>query len=197
MKISKLIYRIAFAIAALAIFLNLSLAFSYFNPYTRNGVKAALILPEFIQKNRYAGWDKILKFKLLNKWTAKPIIKTLTIATPNGEITADLWLPNDGRKKHGAVIATLGIGVNRTDSRATFLANIIARSGVVVLLPEIPGFMQDRIIPAEADDLVASFNYLALQPFIKAEKIGFLSFCGASTISLIAAENPVIAGEVA
>ena len=197
MKISKLIYRIAFATAALAIFLNLYLVFSYFNPYTRNGVKAALIMPEFIQKNRYAGWDKVFKFKLLNKWTAKPVVKTLTIATPNGEITADLWLPNDGRKKHGAVIATLGIGVNRTDSRATFLANIIARSGVVVLLPEIPGFMQDRIIPAEADDLVASFNYLALQPFIKAEKIGFLSFCGASTISLIAAENPVIAGEVA
>lgn len=134
--------------------------------------------------------------KPLKLVTKAPIKETVKIKTINGEIEADLYRPADSRE-HPAAIFTLGIAVTKEDAQVRETSEALARSGFVVLTPDLPDFMSGIIWTDSVESLIASVEYLDKQSFVAKNKIGFAGFCVGSSISIVAAEDPRIAHKVA
>lgn len=192
MKFSNLILKFTFWLTALIILINSNLIFIYSNPILKSSIKAALAAPNFIQRNNYANWGYSMKFNPILKLSPMPTVETVSITTPENTLIADLWLPNTKDKKYPAVILTLGVEIERGDSRNVFLADTLSRLGFAVLVPELPGQIQGKFDLKDADYLVSVFKYLQSQDNIIKDKIGFLAYCGSSVLALIATENEAI-----
>lgn len=128
--------------------------------------------------------------------TRAPIVETVKIKTSKGEVLADLYRPRDGRK-HPAAIFTLGIAITKENEQVRRTSEALARSGFVVLTPDLPDFMSGMIWTDSVDSLISSVEYLDRQNYVDKAKIGFAGFCVGSSVSMVAAEDPRISGKVA
>jgi dipeptidyl aminopeptidase/acylaminoacyl peptidase len=77
------------------------------------------------------------------------------------------------------------------------VAHNLARLGVAVLIPRLPHLRSGELAPGDVETLVSAFEWLASQPEIAADRVGFGGFCVGSSLALLAAENPRIADQVA
>lgn len=134
-------------------------------------------------------------FKPLKSLTKAPIIETVNIKTSQGEVAADIYRPND-HKKHPAVIFTLGIAITKENEQVRQTSEALARSGFVVLTPDLPDFISGFVWTDSVDTLVSSVEYLDRLSFVDKKKIGFAGFCVGASASIIAAEDPKIASKV-
>ena len=77
-----------------------------------------------------------------------------------GRGSADLYAPA-GEGVHSAVLLFLGVNpAGRDDPRVVGLAEGLARSGAVVLIPWSEGMTSQRVTAQEVDDLVRWFEFL-------------------------------------
>jgi len=156
-------------------------------PQGRAFGKTLILLPEFIPNS---------KFKIIQLFTQKPQITEVIFQSGQETIYADLWSPAK-KGNHPAAVLHLGVDIDRKDERAQKLADVLARSGIVTLIPNINSLHRRRLLAEGKDDLVSSFEYLKSQPNVKTEKIGFLAFCAAGGLAILAAEDPKISADVA
>ncbi|MCH8055533.1 MAG: hypothetical protein IH857_05200, partial [Deltaproteobacteria bacterium] len=129
--------------------------------------------------------------------TPSPAVKRLQISRGGERIAADLYHLRDG-KRRAAILLTHGIiETGKDDPRLIRFAYSLARSGFVVLVPELKGMKSFRVLLSDADDIVASFRYLiSLREIVDEEKMGLLGFSYGAGPTLIAAADPLIRDQV-
>lgn len=102
---------------------------------------------------------------------------------------ADLYLPAGEGKRSGML---LFLGVNpagRDDERVVNLAEALARSGVVVMVPWSEAMTQKRVEAGEVDNLVRAFEYLAAHEAVEGDRLGMAGFCVGASFALAAAQD--------
>lgn len=134
--------------------------------------------------------------KPLKYFSKDPKVGEIKLKTSFGEVDADLYRPNDN-KKHPVVIFTLGTIVTRRDPAVTKFTQALARSGFVVLIPDIPDFLTGFVWTDSVETMKSSVAYLETQPFVDNKKIGFAGFCVGASAAIVAAEDDQIADKVA
>ena len=135
--------------------------------------------------------------KPLAWFTRGPTRHEVLFAQAYGEGLADVYRPaGDGR--HAAVLLFLGVNpAGRNDERVVNLAEGLARSGMVVMVPWSESMTQYRIDPAEVDNLVNAFLYLQGREYVDPERVGMGGFCVGASLSAVAAQDARIRDNVA
>ena len=129
--------------------------------------------------------------------TAPPLKKEVTFPRSQGEGVADLYIPH-GTGARGAMLLFLGVNpAGRSDERVVNLAEALARSGIVVMVPWSEEMANYRIDPAETDNLVHAFQYLRDLDFVDKRRVGMGGFCVGASIATVAAQDPRIREQVA
>ena len=120
----------------------------------------------------------------LKRTTAIPLRQTLSYTVSGGAHRADLYLPGplegcmsplpvqagyaSGRAMHcprAALVAVPGaVPQGKDDPRLVAFAATLARAGFAVLVPDIAGYRELRIRPADAREIAAAFAYLIDRP---------------------------------
>ena len=135
--------------------------------------------------------------KPLEWFTASPIKEEVFLPQSQGQVVADLYRPR-GTGKRAAVLLFLGVNpAGRDDERVINLAEGLARSGMVVMVPWSETITQYRIDPAEVDNLVHAFQYLLGMEYVDPERVGMGGFCVGASLSTVAAQDPRIRENVA
>ena len=109
-----------------------------------------------------------------------------------GLASADLYAPA-GDGVHSGVLLFLGVNpAGRNDPRVVGLAEGLARSGAVVLIPWSEGMTSQRVSAGEVDDLVRGFEYLLAHERVDPERAGVGGFCvGASLVTVAASDRRI------
>lgn len=189
-------YWLAFAIVA-AVFVFWALLWS-FKP-TNVAIKTSLIVPElFIDA-------PITPLKLVSD---EPVKEEVEIALPDGRtVPADVYHPSGGGE-HGAFILSVGAANKIRDHEGVIrLSNTLARTGVVVMVPQLYYPFKEKTLPEEVDDLVhafstnvdevvASYQWLQEQPYVDDDRLGIFGISAGGGIALIASADERIRSDV-
>ena len=155
----------------------------------RAAVKAALFVPEILANSplRPQAW-----------LVGRPAHTRVMIPLATGEAEADLYLPT-APGRHPAVVLFLGVvPAGRDDPRVTDLANALARSNIVVLIPWSDVMLSTRRLDTDAVDLlVEAFRFLEGHEAVKPERIGLAGFCVGASFATLAAQDGRIRDSVA
>ncbi|MEK7559512.1 MAG: hypothetical protein AAB521_04360 [Patescibacteria group bacterium] len=152
-----------------------------FNPYSRAFYKSVLLITDLIPNS------KIQPLKFFSK---EPILKEVSYKSGNEEIYADLYIPNS-RGKHPAAVLQIGLDIDKSDPRIAKIASSIARTGIIILVPNIPTISQRRLTRDSPREFADSYKYLiSLDNLVDQNKTGFMTFCGASGPAFISAQSP-------
>jgi len=163
-----------------------------FFPHIRLGVLTALFLWDLLDEGTVHAPDR----GTLAWVTSSPARERLQIPRAGEGITADLYYPRDG-KRLAAILLTHGIiEAGKDDPRLVRFAYSLARSGFVVLVPELPGMKSFRILLGDVDDIVTSFRHLASLEIVDKKKMGLLGFSYGAGPTFMAAVDPSIRDQV-
>jgi pimeloyl-ACP methyl ester carboxylesterase len=172
---------------ALAILLLMALVLSC-SRYGRASVSSFFFLPDLMMQ---------MPVRPVTWVTDEPVVEHITLTYGDHQMPADIYRPADG-KQHGAVILSPGAPpLEPDDSRLVRLAGDVARAGFVMLVPFSPDLEDELILPREVDALVAAFEYLERQPYVKPDKIGYFGVSIGSSLALLAAADGRINEDVA
>ena len=148
-----------------------------------------------------AFWSTLVLSELLNfesqgwlgKWTSPPRIKDLSYNGPNGPVKADLYHPQSETKRPGILLNHGVIDTGKDDPRLRRFAEILCRSGFVVLVPDFKGMRSFHMAPSDIDEVQAAFeNLISLQKYILPESCGLFGFSYGAGPTMIAASRPSI-----
>ena len=149
----------------------------------RAGWKAALFIPQVLPD---------IPFRPLEYVSKKPIREEIHFSTEHGLKTADLYLPDD-KGEYPAVIFFMGIvPPDRDEERVVMLAEGLARTGMIVLIPWLETQHSSRMVPQDIDSLVDSLLFLEKHPLVDSRRIGYGGICTGASMATVAAQSPRI-----
>ena len=157
-------------------------------PQGRTGLKTALFIPQTLPglPVRPQGW-----------FTRTPIKEEVSYPLASSIGVADLYRP-PGDGPYPAVLLFLGVNpAGRDDPRVVRLADGLARSGMVVLIPWSESMVEKRIEVEGVDNLVHAFQYLRDLEMVDPSGVGMGGFCVGASLAAVAAEDPRINQSVA
>lgn len=167
---------------------SLLLLLLLFFPHIRLGVLTALFLWDLLDEATVRAPHR----GTLAWVTPSPSVKRLRISRQGAKIAADLYYLPDERKR-AAILLTHGIiEEGKDDPRLIRFAHSLARSGFVVLVPELRGMKSFRILLSDVDDIVLSFRHLASLGMVDEKKMGLLGFSYGAGPTFMAAVDPSI-----
>ena len=153
-------------------------------------LRTALFVPEIVSR---------IPVKLQPFLAKEPLYKPGLFQAQDGrQIEMDLYIPDDDGV-HPAVVLFFGvIPAGRDDPRIVGLANGLARSGIVVLIPWSEVMLKSRRMEPEAVEIVVS-AYLFLEDMegVDKEQIGLAGFCVGASFAALAAQDERIRDRVA
>ena len=153
-------------------------------------LRTALFVPEIVGR---------IPVKLQPYLVKEPLYQRGVFQAEDGRlIEMDLYTP-DNDATHPAVVLFFGvIPASRDDPRIVNLANGLARSGMVVLIPWSEVMLTERRMEPEAVEIVAS-AYLFLEDMegVDNEQIGLAGFCVGASFAALAAQDERISDRVA
>lgn len=157
-------------------------------PQGRNAVRTALFLPQVLPA---------IPVKPLEWVTRGPTRQEIEFPIAEGQGEADLYIPA-GSGEHSAVLFFLGVipPEDREDPRILGLAEGLARSGMVVMIPWLDSQDQERIVPQDTESLVRAFQYLRSLESVDPDKVGMGGICTGASLSIIAAQDERIRDDV-
>ena len=168
--------------------LILGLLVAFFAPALPRAFWSTLFLSELLNFES-KGW--------LGKWTLPPRIKEVSYNGPNGPVVADLYLPQPERPYPGILLNHGVIDTGKDDPRLKRFAEILCRSGFVVLVPDFKGMRSFHIAPSDVDEVQAAFEGLiSFRKYILPESCGLFGFSYGSGPTMIAASRPIIREKV-
>ena len=172
----------------LVVLILVVVALAAVTPQGKAAVRTALFIPQVLPT---------IPVKPQEWFTSDPVWKEVSYPQASGEGVADLILPADA-ESNSAVLFFLGVVVNRPreDSRVVALAEGLARSGMVVMIPWSDTQLQQRIVLDDIDDLVSAFQYLRSLGEVDPERVGMGGICTGASMSLIAAQDERIRNDV-
>ena len=144
-------------------------------------VKSALFIPQVLPN---------IPVRPLEYVTKTPIREKITFTTLAADkASADLYLPK-GENSHPAVVFFMGVvPPDRDESRIVALAEGLARTGMVVMIPWLETQHQNRIVEKDIESLVDAFIYLENHPRVKLGKIGMGGICTGASMSIVASQD--------
>ena len=149
----------------------------------RAGWKAALFIPQVLPD---------IPFRPLESVSKKPVRQEIQFLTAHGVKTADLYLP-DEKGEYPAVIFFMGIvPPDRDEERVVMLAEGLARTGMIVLIPWLETQYSSRMVPQDIESLVDAFLFLEKHPLVDPQSIGYGGICTGASMATIAAQSPQI-----
>ncbi len=129
-------------------------------------------------------------------FTRDPTREEVFFAAGNGLASADMYAPA-GDGKHSAALLFLGVNpAGRDDPRVVNLANALARSGAVVMIPWSEGMTSKRVSVEDVDMLVRAFQYMTAHERVDAERAGVAGFCVGASLVAVAASDARISDDV-
>jgi len=174
-------------VPAFAVLIAFSIGLSC-TTYGRAAVTSAFFLPDMMAP---------LPLRPVTWTTNEPVREQTTIQYGSRFMPVDIYRPGDD-KPHGVMILSPGAPpLEPDDSRLIRLAGDVARAGFVMLIPFSPDLEDEMIYPREVDALVAEFQYLQQQPYVKKDKIGYIGVSVGSPLALLAAADSRINDDVA
>ncbi len=121
--------------------------------------------------------------------TPQPIYEEVSFYQSGDKGIADIYRPNDD-DVHAGVILFLGVNpAGNNDPRVVRLAEGLARTGLVVMIPWSDSMKEFVIDPGEIDNLVYAFQYLSSLSYVDPERLGMGGFCVGASISVVAAQD--------
>jgi acetyl esterase/lipase len=159
---------------------------------TRVGVQTAVMLPNLLD----AGPKPLNLFSEAPRRTALPY--RAGGAEEDGD-RAELWLPSwaSPERRAGAILLVLGVNnVGRNHPAVERVADGLARTGVVVLVPDSRTLLEGRLEIGEIDGVVRAFQLLAARPEVDGERVGIVGFSVGGSLALLAAADERIASQV-
>ncbi len=172
---------------SLTALLLLAVVLTIATPQGRAAFKAALFIPQVVPTIPIAPQRWLL---------GEPTRNEVTYPLASGHGVADLYLPPRGGK-HSAVLLFLGVNpAGRDDPRVVRLAQGLARSGMVTLIPWSETMTQNRIDPTEIDNLVRAFQYLRGLDEVDPDRVGMGGFCVGASLATVAAQDRRIRDDV-
>ncbi len=144
-------------------------------------VKSALFIPQVLPD---------IPVRPLEYVTKSPIREKIKFPTLGGDkASADLYLPN-GDNSHPAVVFFMGVvPPDRDESRIVALAEGLARTGMVVMIPWLETQHQNRIVEKDIDSLVDAFVYLENHPRVKLGEVGMGGICTGASMAIVASQD--------
>lgn len=128
--------------------------------------------------------------------TSNPLHQEVYYPIADGQGVADLYLPA-GDGNHSAVLFFQGVVPGgRYDPRIVNLANGLARSGMIVMIPWSDTQTENRIITSDIDNLVYGFQFLRQHESTNPEKVGMGGICVGASLSVVAAQDKRIRDHV-
>ena len=167
------------ATGALAVLLAVSLLTAAF-PQGRTALKTALFLPQVLPT---------IPVKPQEWFTGDPVVEEVHFPTLEGSGIADLYMPA-GDGAHGAVLLFLGVNpAGRDDPRVVGLAEGLAQSGVIVMIPWSETMTEKKVSANEIDSLVHAYTYLLARERVDPERSGMGGFCVGASFATVAAQD--------
>ena len=157
-------------------------------PQGQAAVRTALLIPQVLPT---------IPIKPQPWVTGEPIWEQVSSPTADGQGVADLIRPA-GAGKHSAVLFYLGVVVDlpRDDPRIVNLAEGLARSGMVVMIPWLDTQVEQRIVPEDIDTLVRAFEHLQTLEGVDPERMGMGGYCTGASMATVAAQDERIRDDV-
>ena len=135
--------------------------------------------------------------KPIEIFSSQPVREEVRFTQSTGSGVADIYRP-DNDKENAAVLLFLGVNpAGRDDARVVNLAESLARTGMVVMIPWSDTMTQNRIDPNEVGNLVEAYKYLSDLEYVDPERVGFGGFCVGSSLAAVAAQDPEIRDNIA
>ncbi len=182
MKVSRIVasgWLRRVATGALAVLLAVSLLTAAF-PQGRTALKTALFLPQVLPT---------IPVKPQEWFTGDPVVEEVHFPTLEGSGIADLYMPA-GDGAHGAVLLFLGVNpAGRDDPRVVGLAEGLAQSGVIVMIPWSETMTEKKVSANEIDSLVHAYTYLLARERVDPERSGMGGFCVGASFATVAAQD--------
>ena len=174
------------AIGALTVSLAIALLIAVF-PQGRTALKTALFLPQVLPT---------IPVKPQEWFTGDPAVEEVRFPTSEGSGIADLYMPA-GDGTHSAVLLFLGVNpAGRDDPRVVGLAEGLARSGVIVMIPWSDTMTEKKVSANEIDSLVHAYTYLLARERVDPERSGMGGFCVGASFATVAAQDDRIRDQV-
>ena len=174
------------AIGALAVLCAFALLVAIF-PEGRTAIKTALFLPQVLPT---------IPVKPQEWFTGDPVVEEVRFPTAEGYGVADLYTPA-GDGTHGAVLLFLGVNpAGRDDPRVVGLAEGLAQSGVIVMIPWSRTMTEKKVSESEIDSLVHAYTYLLARERVDPERSGMGGFCVGASFATVAAQDDRIRDRV-
>jgi len=157
-------------------------------PQGRVAVRTLLFVPQILP---------VFPIKPQEWVTRDPVWQSIQFPTQHGYGSADLISPARGNH-HSAVLFFLGVVVDhpRDDPRVIALAEGLARSGMVVMIPWSSTQLKQRIVIEDIEDLVWGFQYLAGLESVDSTRVGMGGICTGAAMATVAAQDGRIRDEV-
>jgi len=156
---------------------------------TRVAIQTAVMLPNLLD----AGPKPLILF------SEDPVRSSLPYRVSDGgdePDLAELWLPAwaSAERPAGAMLLVFGVNnLGRNHPAIERVADGLARTGVVVLVPDSRTLLEGRLEVDEIDGVVRAFQLLAARPEVDRERVGIFGFSVGGSLALLAARDPRIA----
>jgi dienelactone hydrolase len=156
-------------------------------PQGRAAVRTALFVPQVLPA---------IPFKPQEWVTGDPVLREVQYPRADGQGVADLYLPA-GSGRHSAVMFFQGVVPGgRYDPRIVALAEGLARSGMVVMIPWSDTQIEQRIVTEDIDNLVRAFQYLRTVDAVDPDRVGMGGICVGASLAMVAAQDERIRDQV-
>ena len=158
-----------------------------FTPQGRAAARTTLFVPQVLPT---------LPVEIQPWVTLDPVVSEVRFQTQDGEAVADLYAPH-GDARNGAVLFFQGVVPGgRYDSRIVALADALARSGMVVMIPWLETQVREELVPEDIDSLVRGFQYLRSLDGVDPERVGMGGICVGASFVTVAAQDDRIREQV-
>src|SRR5919199_4847690 len=140
--------------------------------------------------------------KPLSALTDPPIHRKIQLASQQGTIVADLFLPTPrgghrGRHTMPAVMLAMGVKTNPRDKPLLLdFAQAMSRLGYVVLWPRLQALDKGRSTLEQPDTFIVSFRYLRGLDSVAPHRIALMGISVGASVAFVAAADPRINTDV-
>ena len=170
-----------------SIFLIVSVLLILTTPQGQSALRTALFIPQIL-----AG----VSFKPQQWFIQEPVHRRVDLQFVDDNVSMDIYLPT-GSGTHSAVVLYMGVvPPDRDEHRIVSLAEGLARSGFIVVIPWLDTQQQNRLITRDIDKLVQVFQHVTTLDRVDPERVGMAGICTGASMVMIAAQDIRIRNQV-
>lgn len=119
-----------------------------------------------------------------------------TLYAPDHEFSVDIYTIGGIREDVGIVLVNGIEPDGRRYAPLVELAQVLARTGITVAVPELRSYSEYSLEPYDVSRLIRTYKFLLESARVTPERSGFLGFSAGGSLAFIAATDPLIADSV-